>query len=484
MEVSFIIALSIVLLSIASSCAWRVLNWVWLKPKKLEKCLRQQALAGNSYRFLIGDVKESFRVMKEARSKPMNLSDDAAPRVLPFLHQTITKHGKNSFTWFGTTPRVTIMNPDYLNEILTKYDDFRRPHTAPVVKLLSYGLANLEGEKWVKQRKIINPAFHIEKLKNLLPAIYQSCTDMITKWEIMVSKEGSCELDIWPFLQNLSGDVISRTAFGSSYEEGRTIFELQKEQTELSIKALFSAYIPGFRFLPTKLNRRMKAISKEVEATMKRIISNKVEAIRAGDEDAKNDLLGILLESNWKEIRQYGGNKNLGMSIEEARPRQEVLQVFGSNKPDFDGLIHLKVVTMIIYEVLRLYPPVPMMTRAVQKETQLGNLLLPSGVQLSLPIFLIQRDQTLWGEDANEFNPQRFSEGISKATKGQVSYIPFGWGPRICIGQNFGLIEAKMALSLMLHSFTFELSPSYIHGPMTIITTQPQYGAHIILHKR
>lgn len=139
---------------------------------------------------------------------------------------------------------------------------------------------------------------------------------------------------------------------------------------------------------------------------------------------------------------------------------------------------------MIIYEVLRLYPPVPMMTRAVQKETQLGNLLLPSGVQLSLPIFLIQRDQTLWGEDANEFNPQRFSEGISKATKGQVSFIPFGWGPRICIGQNFGLMEAKMALSLMLHSFTFELSPSYIHGPMTIITTQPQYGAHIILHKR
>nr|XP_011469476.1 PREDICTED: cytochrome P450 CYP72A219-like isoform X2 [Fragaria vesca subsp. vesca] len=317
MELSFIIALSIVLLSIASSCAWRVLNWVWLKPKKLEKCLRQQGLAGNSYRVLIGDVKESFRVMKEACSKPMNLSDDAAPRVLPFLHQTITKHGKNSFTWFGTTPRVTIMNPDYLNEILTKYDDFRRPHTAPVVKLLSYGLANLEGEKWVKQRKIINPAFHIEKLKNMLPAIYQSCTDMITKWEIMVSKEGSCELDIWPFLQNLSGDVISRTAFGSSYEEGRTIFELQKEQTELLIKALFSAYIPGFRFLPTKLNRRMKAISKEVEATMKRIISNKVEAIRAGDEDAKNDLLGILLESNWKEIRQYGGNKNLGMSIEE-----------------------------------------------------------------------------------------------------------------------------------------------------------------------
>ncbi|XP_024169977.1 cytochrome P450 CYP72A219 isoform X1 [Rosa chinensis] len=518
MEVSLgSIAVSVVLLIIASSWAWRVLNWVWLKPKKLENCLRQQGFAGNSYRLLIGDLKENIKVVKDATSKPMNLSDDVAPRVLPYLHQTINKHGKNSFMWFATTPRVTIMNPDYLKDIFTKYDDFQKPHTSPIVKLLSYGLAHLEGEKWVQRRKLINPAFHIEKLKNMLPAFYQSCTDMISNWETKVSKEGSCELDIWPFLQNMSGDVISRTAFGSSYEEGRTIFELQKEQVQLLSKALFIAVIPGLRFLPTELNRRMKAISKEIEATLKHIISKKEEAMKTGDEASKNDLLGILLESNWKEIRQYGGNKNVGMSIEEvigecklfyfagaettsilltwtmillcrypnwqARAREEVFQVFGNKKPDFDGLVHLKVVTMILYEVLRLYPPVPVMTRTVQKETQLGNLLLPPGVQLSLPIFLVQQDQQLWGEDAKEFNPERFSEGISKATKGQVSFIPFGWGPRICIGQNFGLMEAKMVLSLILRSFTFELSPSYTHGPITAITIQPQYGAHIILQK-
>ncbi|PRQ55721.1 putative 11-oxo-beta-amyrin 30-oxidase [Rosa chinensis] len=248
MEVSLgSIAVSVVLLIIASSWAWRVLNWVWLKPKKLENCLRQQGFAGNSYRLLIGDLKENIKVVKDATSKPMNLSDDVAPRVLPYLHQTINKHGKNSFMWFATTPRVTIMNPDYLKDIFTKYDDFQKPHTSPIVKLLSYGLAHLEGEKWVQRRKLINPAFHIEKLKNMLPAFYQSCTDMISNWETKVSKEGSCELDIWPFLQNMSGDVISRTAFGSSYEEGRTIFELQKEQVQLLSKALFIAVIPGLR---------------------------------------------------------------------------------------------------------------------------------------------------------------------------------------------------------------------------------------------
>ena len=78
-------------------------------------------------------------------------------------------------------------------------------------------------------------------------AFYQCCNDMICKWESLVSEEGSIELDVWPYLQTLTSDVISRTAFGSSYDEGRRIFELQKEQAELAMKTVQSVYIPGWR---------------------------------------------------------------------------------------------------------------------------------------------------------------------------------------------------------------------------------------------
>ncbi|KAF7849515.1 hypothetical protein BT93_L0703 [Corymbia citriodora subsp. variegata] len=495
MEVSIqSIALAMVL-AVLTTWAWRVVNWVWLGPKRLERLLRQQGVSGKPYTFLFGDLKENSRLLTEALSKPISVSDDIKPR-------------KDSFKWIGPTPRVSITNPEQVKEIFSKINDYLRPNSNPLVKLLADGLVNHEGEKWARHRKIINPAFHMEKLKLMLPAFYSSCTEMVGRWENLVSVEKSCEINAWVDLQNLTRDVISRTAFGSSFEEGKRIFELQVEQAQLTIMALQSVYVPGWRFVPTKMNRMMKNIDKKVKALLMDIIRRRDKAIRAG-KAAGDDLLGLLLESNMKE--------NVGMSLHDvieecklfyfarqettsvllvwtmvllsvhsdwqARAREEVLQIFGSRIPDPDGLGHLKIVTMILNEVLRLYPPVTEVARKVPKETKLGKLTIPAGVQLSMPTLLIHHDKELWGEDAEEFKPERFAEGVSKATKNQVSFFPFGWGPRICIGQNFAMIEAKMALAMILQRFTFELSPSYAHAPFNAITLQPQYGVQVMLRK-
>ena len=81
----------------------------------------------------------------------------------------------------------------------------------------------------------------------MLPLFIKCCDDLISKWEGMLSSDGTSETDIWPFFQNLASDVISRTAFGSSYEEGRRIFQLQKELAELTMKVIMKLYIPGWR---------------------------------------------------------------------------------------------------------------------------------------------------------------------------------------------------------------------------------------------
>ncbi|KAK7244044.1 hypothetical protein RIF29_38862 [Crotalaria pallida] len=495
---------------------WRMLNWLWLRPKKLERLLREQGLQGNPYRILVGDLKELLKSKKETESKPMALSDDIGPYVSSYLQQSVITHGKNSFIWFGPIPRVTLKDPELIKDVFNKSYDFPKPDTNTLFKLLATGLASYEGEKWSKHRRIINPAFNLEKLKFMLPIFFISCNDLISKWERMLSSDGSCEMDVWPSLQNLASDAISRTAFGSSYEEGKRIFELQKEQAELTMKVMLKVYIPGWRFLPTRTHKRMKKIDRDIKASLKEIINKREKAMKAG-EATNNDLLGILLESNHKEIQEHGNNKDVGMTLEDvieecklfyfagqettsvllvwtlvalsrypdwqARAREEVLQVFGNQKPDLDGLSHLKIVPMILNEVLRLYPPVLVLVRTVDKDMKLGDLTIPAGVQISLPTVLVHHDCELWGDDAKEFNPKRFSEGVVKATNGRVSFFPFGWGPRICIGQNFAMLEAKMALSMILQKFSFELSPAYAHAPSMIITLQPKYGAHLILHK-
>lgn len=140
---------------------------------------------------------------------------------------------------------------------------------------------------------------------------------------------------------------------------------------------------------------------------------------------------------------------------------------------------------MILYEVLRLYPPVPALIRKKYNGTELHGLTtLQDEMEIVVPTILIHHDHNIWGADAKEFNPERFSKGVLNATNGQTAaFFPFGGGPRICIGQNFAMLEAKLAMAKILKNFSFQLSPSYTHAPISALTIQPQFGASLILHK-
>ncbi|CAA7013553.1 unnamed protein product [Microthlaspi erraticum] len=512
MEISLASVTISIAIALVSWWVWRALNWIWFKPKMLESCLRRQGLAGTPYTPLVGDVLKSSNMMKEARSKPIKVTDDIRERLWPFHMQMLKTHRKTFFSWLGTTPVITLMDPEKIKEVFHTNYDFQKPHSFPLAKFIATGVFSYEGDKWAKHRRIINPAFHLEKIKNIVPIFHQSCSEVVGEWDKLVPDKGSSrEVDVWPWLVSITAEVISRTAFGSSYKEGRRVFELQTEILDLIVQAFKTVFIPGYHYLPTKNNRRMKAADREIRAILRGIIINKRLRARESGEAPSNDLLDILLESN---MGQAKGHK---MSTEEvleeckffyfagqdttsvlmlwtmvllsqhqdwqARAREEVMQVFGDKEPHLNGLNQLKVMTMIQYEVLRLYPSVIQLTRATHKEMKLGDLTLPAGIEIHLPILLVHRDPDIWGEDAAEFKPERFKDGVSKAAKTQLSFFPFGGGPRICVGQNFAMLEAKMAMTLILQRFSFELSPSYVHAPELIFTLHPQFGAPLLIRK-
>ncbi|XP_057792338.1 cytochrome P450 CYP72A219-like [Salvia miltiorrhiza] len=504
----FSLTISCALASFLYVC--KILNWVWFTPKSLETRLRRQGFAGNPYRLITGDLKEIGIIAKRAESKPINFDNDIVPRVYPIFHTAFQKYGEKCFVWFGPRPALIISEPEIVRDILLKNYIFQKIPGSPLARMLGRGLVMLEKDEWAKHRKLINPAFHVHKLKHMVGSFHLSCTNMLRKWEEIVRSDGPTELDVWPYLQAMTSDVISRAAFGSSYEEGGKIFRLQREQADCILRANRSLNIPGWRFLPTKENRRMKELAKEIESIFVSIISTRMESCNKED-----DLLGILLESNSNEIKQHGAKCGMSMKevIEEckifffagqdtsasllvwtlillskhhdwqARARDEVLQAFGRDKPDYQELTHLKIVSMIVYEVLRLYPPIVMLARLTDKECASGKVSVPAGVQLMLPVLLLHHDREIWGDDAKEFRPERFALGVSEATRGRLAFFPFGWGPRICIAQNFALLQAKMALATILQHYSFQLSPSYSHAPRTVVSLQPQHGAPLILTK-
>jgi hypothetical protein len=128
-------------------------------------------LRGTPYHLLAGDVRENARLIPEACSRPLPpRCHDIAPRVAPFLCRTVREHGGRAcLSWFGPVPRVIVADPGVAGDVLSsKFGHLERPNFAALTRLLADGVAGLEGEKWVRHRRILNPAFHLEKLKVLM----------------------------------------------------------------------------------------------------------------------------------------------------------------------------------------------------------------------------------------------------------------------------------------------------------------------------
>jgi cytochrome P450 len=123
------------------------------------------------------------------------------------------------------------------------------------------------------------------------------------------------------------------------------------------------------------------------------------------------------------------------------------------------------------------------MLRVATNDTKLGNIFVPKGLILEIPTFQIHQNPTLWGEDAMEFNPNRFAKAVSKACQDPQGFIPFSFGLRYCIGQNLAMLQSKLIVAKVLSRFQLLVSPNYIHNPQYLATLTPKFCVQLHVKK-
>lgn len=136
----------------------------------------------------------------------------------------------------------------------------------------------------------------------------------------------------------------------------------------------------------------------------------------------------------------------------------------------------------VMKEVLRLYPSAPNVQRQVRGDIQVDqDSTIPDGTNIWIDVVAMHHDYDLWGNDVNEFKPERFKDDLHGGCQHKMGYLPFGFGGRMCVGRNLSAMEYKIMLSLILTRFSFSLSPNYIHLPSIMLSLRPMQGLPLIM---
>ncbi|XP_022878341.1 cytochrome P450 CYP749A22-like isoform X3 [Olea europaea var. sylvestris] len=483
---------------------------VWRTPIQLQTMMKSQGIRGPQYRFPHGSTKEISKMRSQSMEKPMEMSHSIFPRIQPHIYSWTKTYGMNFLNWHGSQAQLFVTEPELIKEILMNREGFypKMEMEGHAKNLLGESLITNEGEKWAKIRKLANHTFHAESLKSMVPEMSSGVEMLLERWKGHIGEE----IDVFKEFGLLTTEVISRTAFGSSYIEGGHIFEMVAKLTEITVRNIYRVRFPGISML-LKSDDEIKAekLKEGIKSSIFELVKKREKVKNNGEfEDFGSDYLGQLLkifhEADTKkritieqmidEIKaMYGAGHLTTTSLLswcifllaihtdwQEKAREEVFGIFSSEKPNSDGIARMKIMNMIINECLRLYPPVLTLTRKVQQGVKLGNLNLPGNINIFISILALHHNPQIWGKDVHIFKPERFAGGVAKATNNNVAaFFPFGVGPRTCVGLNFTTNEAKIALSMILQRYKFLLSPNYVHCPADIFILTPKHGVQVIL---
>lgn len=353
--------------------------------------------------------------------------------------------------------------------------------------LLGNGLLTNDGESWLHQRRLVQPAFHRQSMATFGKLVTGVTGAMLERWRGFASS--SEPLDISAEMMRLALRITGLALFN---------IDLSNEadavgQAFATVRTLLSDYI----YAPfTSLNRRIQTTVRKLDTLIYDIIN---KHRRRGTDPG--DLLSLLLSARDEET-------GLGMSDRQVRDEVVTLllasyettattltwtwyllsqhpevehrlqieldEVLGGQRPTLERLVDLPYIQMVIKEALRLYPPVFCLGRKARSDDEISGHTIPAGSMLLLCPYTTHRHPDFW-EQPEVFDPQRFTPEHS-AGRPYYAYFPFGGGPRLCIGQHFAMMETQLILATIAQRYRLQLVPGHPVEPELSLTLRPRHG--------
>jgi cytochrome P450 len=420
------------------------------------------------------------------------------------------EHGDAVCFRVGPFRFISVANPDYAQHVLVRnHRNYVKSRSYAGLRLvLGEGLVTSEGEHWRRQRKLAQPAFHRQRLAVLAEVMGQCVHERLDDWHAR-TRAGAAAVDVHQEMMQLTLRIVGRTLFGTDL--GSDLGALGPAITTCLHKAneYAESIVRVPLWVPTPSNLRFGRAKRVLDGLVHDIIEQRR---RSGE--LRDDLLGTLMaatdESGTERMSDQhlrdevmtlfmAGHETIATAMSwtwmllhqhpqvAARVRQEARAVLGGRAPTFDELPRLVYTGQVIDEVMRLYPPAWIVERQALAEDQLGPWRIPAGAIVAVSPWVMHRHPELWA-DPLRFCPERFAPEPAEGSLGHPlrpkhAYLPFGAGPRICIGNHFALMEAKIILATVIQRYGVEVTRPEAIELDPRVTLRPKQGMPGRLHR-
>jgi cytochrome P450 len=397
-------------------------------------------------------------------------------------------------------------HPNYVRHILvenhTNYNKENIDYQL-LKPLVGEGLLTSNGDFWLRQRRLMQPAFHRRRIHGFGTVMTDTVYEMLERWE-EPARQGQA-LDISQEMMRLTLAIAGRTLFsqdvsGAAGRVGQS-FAILNEDIATRFRQLFSPPLSW----PTPKNRRFHAAKADLDQVVDEIIQTRRQTLKKG-EPAPDDLLTMLVEARDEETGQGMDDRQLRDEVMTLllaghettanaaswtwyllsehpevwqRLQAELQQVLGGCTPCIEDLPNLKYTDWVIQEAMRLYPPAWIISRRAIHDDEIGGCAIPAGSDISMSSYLVHRHPAFWN-NPDRFDPERFSPERS-ANRPAYAYFPFGGGPRLCIGRDFANVEARLILAAVAQKYQPVLVEGHPVEPEALITLRPRFGLQMHL---